>query len=169
MPGVFFQYRVIKQYNLNSINGLSCLGCMLSEYLDSEVDHFKNLKHDIMDKWITDGVDSAGWIVKNTNDVGRLLDNFFSRDVLGMAQTLDGIRANFQEKHGFDPETAERQKPVTDQVIRSKRGAFLSAPMIGDWEAEKTRRERAGKDSKVSAYYNDSHARNWMLHSRCYG
>jgi hypothetical protein len=140
---------------------------MLTSHLDAEKDHYKGLKVRIINQW-TDDLNGEGDIIKNTDDISKLLSDFERKDVLSAAIKLDERRARFIRDKGFDKETQELQRPVTDQVIRSFRGDFLSAPKIGEWAAEEFRRRSTALNPEMAAY-NDGKARNWMLHGRHYG
>lgn len=141
---------------------------MLGDYLDTETDHFKREKNKIMDDWITDHIGDNGDRVKNTNDIVKLLDDFGSRGIIEKAARLDFKRAEFEKSFGYDRETQELQKPVTDQVVRSKRGAFLSAPTIGEKEEEIARRKAVAENPDLKKWSTGLRTRH-LVHHRHYG
>lgn len=167
MPGVFFDFKVIRGYRANPEFGRACLGCMLTEKLDKENDHFKQSKMQIMSSWVND-VSEDGDILKNTDDVAKLLEDFEKKKILKQAQSLDVLRHNFILARGFDRETQEVQKKIPKQVGRSLRGDFLSAPMLGEWQVKKTLRESSAQNPNM-APYNDGQATSYLRHSRHYG
>ena len=168
MPGVFYHYSVLRDYKELPENGQPCLGCMLTSYLNAEADHYKRQKMEIINQWINGGTNADGILITNTDDLGKLLSDFDDKGILSKATKLDQRRASFIERRGYDKETQEVQKPVTAQVNRSRRGDFLSAPMIGEWQQEKWRRHSSASNSMMAAY-NSGRATNWMVHHRHYG
>lgn len=141
LPGICYQFPIVKGYlessnhGANPANGrdLFCLGCMLTMYLDTEKDHFKEDKRRVLDMWLTEGVDAHGQSIYNRNDLNKLTDDFIAKRMIEVVRLLDQSRLERTNHLWFDREFDERQVPVTAQVARSLRGDFLQAPQIGAW------------------------------------
>jgi hypothetical protein len=132
IPGVYFNYAQIRKYQLDSVDRPRCMGCMLSDYLDSEEDHFKMEKRSIIKRWLyypnmwNDDAEQFGmW---NQTDLPKAIEDFKKKGVIGAAHQLDIKRTRGQ----IDHETHEVQRPLPVET-GGRRGAHgIQAPRTTD-------------------------------------
>ena len=120
--GKFFYYGQIRDAMMDgtlnqSPSTITCLGCMLTNYLNSEIDHYKREKRDIIRSWLHSPF--TGW---NHNNLPKALDEFAGLNIEERAEDLDKWR--YQEMHpseeamkrgvmSVDHEYNEGQVPLT--------------------------------------------------------
>lgn len=126
---------------------MQCMGCRLNRYLDTEADHLKLKKNEIMSIWLrkADGT-------RNEDDLTQAIINFKKNKIRRLGKELDRLREDHIERDGYDCEIAERQKPVPPHVLRAKRGNFLSSPKIGEWQNELNFREECKRDPMAAQW-----------------
>ncbi|PQE03343.1 ribosomal L36 protein [Rutstroemia sp. NJR-2017a BBW] len=132
IPGVYFNYAQIRKYQLDSVDRPSCMGCMLSDYLDIEEDHYKRRKRTIIKRWLyhpdmwNDGEEEFGmW---NQTDLLKAIEDFEKKGVVGAAQKLEMERL----RSPIDHETHEVQRPLP-VATEGRRGAHgIQAPTTTD-------------------------------------
>ncbi|PQE21773.1 ribosomal L36 protein [Rutstroemia sp. NJR-2017a WRK4] len=132
IPGVYFNYAQIRKYQLDSVDHPRCMGCILSDYLDIEEDHYKREKRTIIKRWLyhpdmwNDGEEEFGmW---NQTDLLRAIEDFEKKGVVGAAHKLDLKRL----RASIDHETHEVQRPLP-VATEGRRGAHgIQAPTTTD-------------------------------------
>ena len=162
LPGVYFQYiRLRAFYNDNTPP--SCLGCDLIDYLDNEVDHFKQEKRALIKSWLFSEVDQS-W---NTENVLKALSDFEMNEIEAEAEQLDRLRPPFKHKHEgmgkgqrcyIDHEYEEVQNEAPSEWYGRRGEHGWKAPTIG----EKDKVIGGEGDSQWNWFRQDRiHAHGW--------
>jgi hypothetical protein len=121
--GIFFHYSSIRDATLDGLTGtqpqLKCLGCLLTLALNTERDHYKRFKRNIISKWLRleddPETDEPVW---NTNNMSLALSDFETRNVVSWARDLDRRRVMAmlhpkRPEDALDRENDEVQRPFT--------------------------------------------------------
>lgn len=132
--GVFFPY---DPYTMNrnvqvKTTLQECLGCKLTYCLRRETDHYKSQKRCIVKQWLREA--DGTW---NTTDLRRAIEAYEYHGVEEMARDLDEERF-LDMTEGPDPydrETEERQRDLTHDETKGKRGGFLRSPEVCESKA----------------------------------
>ena len=75
-------------------SSMTCLGCLLTNHLNSEPDHYKREKRDIIKDWLYN--EPGGW---NHDDLAKAIEDFAVLNVEQQARSLDKLR--YLEMHPF--------------------------------------------------------------------
>jgi hypothetical protein len=111
------------------------MGCDLTAYLQIEVDHYKNLKREVISEWllnnkaqmVEDKSLSPEW---NTNDLSKALKDFENDDVRRRIEHLQA-RRDAHLAHGIDRERHEIQREPSRKE-KHRYGMCNRSPMITD-------------------------------------
>ncbi|KAM3069344.1 hypothetical protein ACMFMG_010847 [Clarireedia jacksonii] len=156
IPGVYFNYAQIRKYQLDPIDRPRCMGCMLSDYLDLEEDHYKRQKRTIIKRWLyhvdewNDTEEKFGlW---NQTDLSKAIGDFEKRGVIGAAHKLDTQRMRAMQQ-GADHEYHEIQRPLP-VVTEGRRGAHgVQAPTTTDKPLENLYKQWAWfREDRIDAH-----------------
>lgn len=113
-----------------------CLGCKLTEYLNSEIDHYKSSKRIIIRRWLETSNPDAPM---NKDDLEKFISDFEARGMAARGAKLDMFRSwDIEGRDGYwDRELDERQNPKTDSHLRDQ--TRNSSPKVwvdvGGWNA----------------------------------
>jgi hypothetical protein len=136
IPGVYFNYAQIRKYQLDRVDCPRCMGCMMSDYLDCEEDHYKKQKRSVIKKWLyhpdvwNDDEEEFG--VWNQTDLSKAIEDFEKKGVVGAAHKLDIRRM----RDSIDHESHEVQRPLSVET-EGRRGAHgIQAPTTSDKPTE---------------------------------
>lgn len=143
--GIFFDYGCVHRRDYFG-DPLHCLGCILTDQLDMEQDHYKGVKNTIITHWLynketDENGDIKGW---NRDNIKQAFEDYHIRDIKAEAKELDSTRythrtfgANENERYytiaGTDPydrETEERQRPDAAATLTGKMGNRFRSPFV---------------------------------------
>lgn len=146
IPGVYFSYAQIRKCQLDPVDRPECMGCMISDYLDIEEDHYKMHKRSIIKRWLyyaaiwNDAEEKHGsW---NETDLSKAIKDFNDKGVVEAARKLDEQRKrDMQQRDDYDPidhECHEIQRPLPVET-GGRRGVYgIQAPTTTDKAVEKS-------------------------------
>ncbi|KAI9648289.1 hypothetical protein NHQ30_002921 [Ciborinia camelliae] len=141
--GLYFSYNMIRLFKLDDQDRPMCMGCKLADYLAMERDHYKHEKRVIIKRWLwdlslinEDPTITGDWNTQNLPKFLRIFRRTQGRHVLQMAQMLDIIRKNNEQKAQPEfHETDEVQRPINYQAL-GRRGHYeLRAPTVQEKKA----------------------------------
>jgi len=131
---------------------IKCLGCTLSDDLDAETDHYKNIKRDIIRRWLED---EEG---PNITDLARALEDFEEKNVASDIEALDERR--FKHMHRLAPELCydreydERQNELTRAEL-GRLGLKNIAPQVGQYEQWLEEQKKDDEDKQWTWFRSD--------------
>lgn len=136
-----------------------CWGCRLTQRMNGEPDHYKDLKNGIINRWLRNHDNTF-----NHDDLPKAIADFPDRDIARDGRRLESRRAKELRDLGYDREFEEKQIPIHRSTLMSKRGGHTRSMMIHEWAQEKRQRHLECTDP-VAAGWSYSNMKRYHMHA----